>query len=337
MTYTGNPPVGGSGFLGIVPLMTSLFGGGSGVGGGRGAEGSVVMSPSWLVPVQSSVVTVYSAFAVFRSRKNRPGPSLIMEESVPKPSLLTKDLFLNFAGLVRKAPLSRDKALQVMLEWITSYGVLGLEGLICPDEVPKQTANNRERRESLRGFWHAVERAAWCLELYEAANAPDEQAAPILARHHASGGTLRAKKEWARVVAADTVGIHVSEDCYPIVYRATKRISRAIHGFEAHETVSVEQGWDFRSLLGAMYLQMMFYMEGGGGGRPCKRPGCYRPVSFESAGDPGPINDSRRNRKTPSNKVFCGTACRVWWNQNHGNSKKAKQKRERERRKANTS
>lgn len=248
----------------------------------------------------------------------------------------TKNLFLDFVGLARRGPLSRDKALEVMLEWITAHGVLGLKGLICPDEVPRQVAKDRERRESLKGFWHAVGRAVRCLDLYEATNARDNQATAVLKRHRIPGGTLRAKRECARVEAADIVGEHVSEDCYPIFYRTTKRISRATHGFEAHETVDFGQGWGFRSLLGAMYLQMMAYMEGGGGGRPCKRPGCYMPVSFESVGDSGPTNSSIRKRKTPSNKVFCGAACRVWWNQNLGNSKKAKQKRERERRKSDT-
>lgn len=248
----------------------------------------------------------------------------------------TRDLFLNFAGLVRKAPLSRDEALKVMLKWIKTYGVLGLEGLICPDEVPRPVANNRERRESLQGFWHAVGEAAQCLELYAAANAPDDQASVILQKHRASGGTLWAKREWARVVAADKVGEHISRDCHPIFYRTTKRISNALHGFEAHETVGFGQGWGFHPLLGAMYLQMMLYMEGGGGGRPCKRPDCYRLVSFGSPGDPGPRPNSIRRHRTHGNKEFCSPACRVWWSDNFGDSKKARARRERERGESNT-
>lgn len=46
------------------------------------------------------------------------------------------------------------------------------------------------------------------------------------------------------------------------------------------KTVGFEQGWGFRSLLRAMYLQMMLYMKNGGEGRRCKQPNCYRLVTF---------------------------------------------------------
>jgi hypothetical protein len=249
------------------------------------------------------------------------------------------DLFLSFAALTRKLPLSRDGALKAMVDWITIYGVLGLEGVICPDEVPRGAANNRSRRESLKGFWHAAWEALRCLELYEVAkptgsnessNVVDPQAEAILRKYRASGTTLRAKKEWARIVAADTVGNYVSKETILDFYRTTKQISRGLNGYEGHETIAFGQGLGFRSLLGAMYLQMMNYMSKGGGGRPCKRPGCYYPVSFESAGDLGPKRGSRRKHQTHSNKVFCSPACRQWWSDNLGNSKKARAKRERQ-------
>ncbi|MBA3473565.1 MAG: hypothetical protein H0T57_10125 [Rubrobacter sp.] len=246
----------------------------------------------------------------------------------------TKTLFLDFAGLVHKAPLSREKALEAMLEWITTYGVLGVEGVICPDEVPREVANNRERRESLRGFWMAVTEAARCLDLYEASYEPDDKrAASVLERHLVSGGTLRVKREAARITVADTVSRYLGEDCYPKVYRAAKSISHAIHGFEGQKTERFGLGWGFRSLLGAMYLQMWFYMERGGGGKPCKGPGCYILIGFETAGDPGPTSGSTRQRKPPSNKVFCHSACRQRWHDTHGGGKKARARQERERRK----
>jgi hypothetical protein len=132
-----------------------------------------------------------------------------------------RDLFLRFAALTRKLPLSRDGALNAMVEWISTYGVLGLEGVICPDEVPRRAASNRARRESLRGFWHTVWEAQRCLELYEVANPTynnensnvvDAQAEAVLRKHRASGTTPRAKKEWARIVAANTVGDYVQGD-----------------------------------------------------------------------------------------------------------------------------
>jgi hypothetical protein len=43
----------------------------------------------------------------------------------------------------------------------------------------------------------------------------------------------------------ELVGGYVERDCYPML--------RYIIG-------NISQGWGFRSLLGAMYLQMMFYI-----------------------------------------------------------------------------
>lgn len=241
----------------------------------------------------------------------------------------TPDLFLRFANLSHRKSRLHDKALEVMLEWVTNYGVLGLEDLGC-SKVPEREAKDRERRESLRGFRYAAWEAARCLELYEASNAPDGKAEAILEKYGADGSTPRIKKEWARIVAADTVGEYVSRDCYPVFYRVRKRISRGLTGYPAYETVDFKQGWAFRSLLGAMYLQMMAYMQKGGGGCTCKRPGCYRIVTFQSAGDPSLQTSSSRKHRTHSNKEYCSKACKQWWSDNYGNSEKAKQKRRRE-------
>jgi len=89
------------------------------------------------------------------------------------------DLFLRFASLARKEPLSRDDALAVMREWVTTYGVLGLEGIDYL-EIPGRSEYRRGRRESLTAFTGAVREAARCLELYEAATAPDGPDADVL-------------------------------------------------------------------------------------------------------------------------------------------------------------
>jgi hypothetical protein len=98
------------------------------------------------------------------------------------------------------------------------------------------------------------------------------------------------------------------------------------------ETDGFEYGWGFRSLLGAMYLQMMLYMTGGGG-RLCKRPDCYRLVTFEPPQPPaGPRLEKgvRGKYRTRKDKEFCSKACAQWWSDNYGNSEKAKRKREKE-------
>jgi hypothetical protein len=122
-------------------------------------------------------------------------------------------------------------------------------------------------------------------------------------------------------------------DCYPCLYRVVEneKSGKARFWFDKR-TVGFEQGWDFRSLLGAMYLQMALYMKEGGEGRRCKRPDCYRLVTFDlprPVRDQGPKSGSRGKHRTHSNKVFCSPACRQWWSDNFGNSKKAKRKQER--------
>jgi len=236
----------------------------------------------------------------------------------------TPDLFLRFAGLARKKVASTEAALEVMIEWAKIYGVLGTRGE-CYWDAPRPDYPLK-RRESLRAFSAAVREAASCLELYRAATLLDDYAAEaVLDRYEADGKTLREKKEWAAVFAGDIVGDHVYEGCYPQLLRTVEgeKNSKARHWYDKR-TVGFAQGWGFRSLLGAMYLQMMLYMTGGGEWKPCKRPGCYGRVTYVS-----PEKEEGRKHQTHSNKEFCSLACKQWWSDNYGNSKKAKRKRER--------
>jgi hypothetical protein len=246
------------------------------------------------------------------------------------------DLFLRFAGLARKGPLSGDEALAMMQEWVTTYGVLGIEGVDLP-ETPSRSKHLQGRRESLTAFAKAVREAAKCLELYEAANAPGGPDAEVLDRYRASGDSLQHKREWALTVVERIVSAHVSADCHPVLYRTITK-GKDGEGVASHEqeTLGFEWGWGFVSLLGAMYLQMMLYMDEGGVGRRCKRPYCNRLVTFEpsqAAEGMGMRKGARGKYRTRKDKEFCSKACAQWWSDNYGNSKKAKQKRERERQK----
>lgn len=237
------------------------------------------------------------------------------------------DLFLRFAGLTRRKVSLNEAALELMLEWATTYGVLGLDGRSLyhwgaprPDYSPK-------RRESLRSFSEAVWEAARCLELYRAGRLLDGYAAEnVLDIYRADGKRLHEKKEWARIVVGDIVGARVEADCYPLLLRAVEgeKNSKARYWYEK-KTVDFTQGWGFRSLLGAMYFQMMLFMTGGGDWKLCKRPGCYSRVTFNSGKEGG------RQHRTHIHKEFCDNkACKVWWSENYGpNNKKAKAKRER--------
>jgi hypothetical protein len=89
---------------------------------------------------------------------------------------------------------------------------------------------------------------------------------------------------------------------------------------EVNTTRNETQGFvydlGFRSLLGAMYLQMMLLITDANNIRQCRRPGCQ-----------GIIPPHKR-----SDTVYCDRpACKVWWSDNFGDSKKAKAKRDRQR------
>jgi hypothetical protein len=246
------------------------------------------------------------------------------------------DLFLRFADHARKGRLSRDEALAVMREWVTTYGVLGIEGVDLL-RTGSRSAYRQGRRESLTAFVEAVKEAAKCLQLYEAATAPGGPDEEVLDRYRASDESLQQKREWALTFVGAIVGAHVSADCRPMLYRTVQEGKDggavARHG---QETVGFEWGWGFESLLGAMYLQMMLYMTGGGEGRLCKRPDCYRLVTFEPsqpAEDTGMRKGVRGKYRTRKDKEFCSKACAQWWSDNYGDSEKARQKRERERKK----
>jgi hypothetical protein len=225
------------------------------------------------------------------------------------------DLFLRFAALARRGDLSLEDALQVMHMWVTTYGVLGLEGVDYL-EIPGRSAYRQGRRESLSAFVAAVREAARCLELYEAATAPGGPDADVLERYRALGSTLQQKREWALVVVGDIVGEHVSTDCYPRLYRTVEYGKDGEARFwHDKKTTEFQQGWGFHSLLGAMYLQMMLYMTEGGEGRRGKRPGCYRLVTFDPprpAGDVGLKKGARGKYRTRRDKVFCNKPCAQW-------------------------
>jgi hypothetical protein len=74
----------------------------------------------------------------------------------------------------------------------------------------------------------------------------------------------------------------VADDCYPELYQ---------------EEDTFRSGYGFKSLLGAMYLQMMWLMTATSEFRRCQRPGCNK------------IFTSGRK-----DKRFCTVNCRV---QNH--------------------
>jgi hypothetical protein len=99
-------------------------------------------------------------------------------------------------------------------------------------------------------------------------------------------------RRWALTVVTDAVNRKIENHCYPIL--------------QGDAPGSYKPGWAFKSVLGAMWLQMMFLMEAD---RRCRR--CGKPL------DPG-----RR-----SHAKYCdnGGRCKALWNYHEGSGTSSKE------------
>ena len=173
------------------------------------------------------------------------------------------DLFIRFASLASRDPGTRDGRYEIMLDWIKEYGVLGLVS-----ESPTQDGWS-ERREYLSVFWNQVRRAARCMELYEAATGPTR----ILKRSGVPGKTLEEKRKSAAQNLADEVQHTLRRHCFPKLYQLELK--------ETGEPTGFFLSWGFRSLLGAMYLQMAWRIKT----RQCEAPGCNNVIGLHKRSD----------------------------------------------------
>ena len=183
------------------------------------------------------------------------------------------DLFVKFASLASKDPGPRDSRYDIMLEWIKKYGVLGLVA-----EGNSESGQRSERDENLLLFWSEVHRAAQCMALYEAATGPGR----VLKGSGVSGKTLAEKRKSAARILSDNVQSTLRSHCYPKLYYQVRE--------DSGETTDVGLSWGFRSLLGAMYLQMAWRITS----RRCEAPGCNNIIGLHE----------RSNKKT------CSLACK---------------------------
>jgi hypothetical protein len=201
-----------------------------------------------------------------------------------------KDLFLKFARYIPSRPVEMEEALKLVRAWVSEYGVLGLAGVDDDSLHPG-------RRESVRGFWKAASDAEMILDLYEAAipKKPDHRLSEVLMRWEPGQGWNRfsvdVQREYALKYVGDKVCRVLKSECYPLIYREVNK---------AKKTQGFTYDFGFRSLLGAMYLQMMLLLTDANNVRQCQRPGCYRTIS------PGSRKD----------KIYCSEACKQWFYDN---------------------
>lgn len=229
------------------------------------------------------------------------------EYEVYYPLAQVPGLFLEFATLADKE-ITRE----VWLDWISRYGVLGLNwrdpvrdmvaiGFFGPVSLTGGPA------ESYRHFVGEAKKANQGLRLYEAIASPKGPRAS-----HSNRGSEIIEKFWRDVSLTEArerplemlhsmVGVEI-EDCYPI-----------LNYFPREERFA--QGWGFRTVTAAMYLQMMWLLTATGEEvRWCKRPECDKVITFKQpeqlVGDGLKKNDRGKGYKTRRDKEFCDPNCK---------------------------
>ena len=220
-------------------------------------------------------------------------------------------LFLEFARLADggrlDGELDTEKNERVALEWAQAYGVLGLTPVSHPGAWwvdPRGGAG-----DTVGKFAEEAWIAHGTLELYQAAVAPDGPDLDTILdflpgpryekvfRRNPRAARERALDEVVKVVESQ-----LANSCYPVVHGQGDKRS---------------QGWGFRNLIGAMWLQMLWQVTSRDV-RQCKRKGCPNLISFTPPGKLE-IPTTKQNRRKPykrgpyntrRDKLFCSSRCR---------------------------
>jgi hypothetical protein len=350
---------------------------------GRG-ESAYLQAPLWWAeePNDPKELDVYKGYKRYLDNQYENDPELaahiaaqalgIEQQNEPERyvPLNYHDLFLQFAGLVEEGPIT----LGVVLGWAELYGVLGLEktsvnGMGNPRGGPAESVSN---------FASYAEEAHMVLRFYGAVTDPEGPDYEYLRKHirppeisllqpfftktelryekdstgkeveRAYQRTLsqRARETITQVLMDDvppeklkklaldyveeTVHLRVTQECHPRRYRQKDGTSK--------------WGWGFKSLLGAMWMQMMWLMDAREEDvRRC--PWCRKVITFEPSPEQPEANlepkeNVRKQYKVRVDKIFCDDPrCKANWNYHFGEGKSSKhaRKRERERRKADDS
>ena len=216
------------------------------------------------------------------------------------PLMRYPDLFVRFARLCAgRKTLTEDEMLEMALGWARTYGILGVEGI---DPSAHYSKRRKGRRENVTTFVREAKTAAFVLAAFEAASSDNpemvrkgaEQYWPA-ALEYIHKLPLDRSRGMLTANVVELVGGYVEHDCYPTL--------RNVFG-------SISQGWGFRSLLGAMYLQMMFYILEPEMLRWCKATDCNQIVTFEEGTAPeSPRKGARGKYRTRGDREYCSKAC----------------------------
>ena len=244
-----------------------------------------------------------------------------------KPLEDTPHLFLEFARLY-------DKGFSVkrIKEWVCRYGTLDYS------RFAHLSQDNRRHMNTVRAFWGEVCWAAGVLALYEAALNEDASEAQHLAQNEfyflvpnysvfsVKSDTMVDRSQierifyksplWQNFGGEEEEVANIAQSIFSGDYRkyalyvsvwAVDEMAQkfcfptlGVQGWYHPNPSSVEGGWGFRNLLGAMYMQMRWLIAAGANLERCEY--CNRILSF-SPPFPGA-------RKPHSHKKYCNKSCR---------------------------
>ncbi len=222
-----------------------------------------------------------------------------------QPLVKYPDLFLRFAWLADDGNLDNEldteKNAAAALEWVETYGVLGLTEVKRQGGVGASTRGGVD--DTVSRFAFEVWTANGTLRLYEAAMAdggPDVETIVSFASPKYRGfitytpGTAR---QWALEQMANTVQERVARYCYPALYQQPNG------GFV--------EGYDFTNLLGAVWLQALWLLTSDDV-RRCKNWECNGVIAFEQPEqvDQGLKKNARGRYRTRKDKQFCSEKCK---------------------------
>ncbi len=220
----------------------------------------------------------------------------------------TPDLFLKFAKVYQA-----EDQVKSMTAWVHSYGVLGDGYPSWQSGAPQHAGRFRE----------AVAQAAGVLALYEAVlNGDDRRAKSVVLEEFPFVGIwwrihnalpdkpAHMDREFVAAQIVDSVEeIHGGDYLRYALETAADEVEHMVNNY-CSPALSVEEGardpsgvtaqWNFKSLLGAMYLEMYWLMAAGTDLARCEY--CGFPLSLARPNPEG--------RKRRSDKRFCDDACR---------------------------
>src|SRR5829696_3055658 len=281
-----------------------------------------------------------------------PTANQLHERQIYSPlSRRSADLFLRFAEWPNKydmdhgaAAAESKKNQEAALRWARTYGVLGTNrsdftvlgisaaavedylGRPGPDGLVgsgwENDACGGPPSESVARFVAEALEARMIRRLYEAATArpkPDhkgivalmssrsEEWGPELrwpSTKEAYGNTPVRAHDWALTVVEETV---------------QRKLQKHSHLTLTGSRGAYQEGRAFHSLLGAMWMQMLYLMCGSA--RVCELPGCNRILSLDESEQSTRQRNKSPKRKTPRHKRFCSDGHRVEWNREYGTGK----------------